>query len=65
MGIILGAFGDRTMKDPVDEGIHKYRDENARKFNFELTAIFEDLREQSRNLEVIRLSQKKIVPKKI
>jgi hypothetical protein len=53
------------MKDPVDEGIHKYRDENARKFNFELTAIFEDLREQSRNLEVIRLSQKKIVPKKI
>lgn len=58
-----GAFGDRAVKDPINEEIHKYRAEHARKFNFDLTAICEDLREQSRNLKVVRLPPKKIVPK--
>ena len=52
------------MKDPINEEIHKYRAEHARKFKFDLTAICEDLREQSRNLKVVRLPPKKIVPKK-
>lgn len=52
------------MKDPINEEIHKYRAEHARKFNFDLTAICEDLRELSRNLKTVRLSPKKIVPRK-
>lgn len=59
-----GAFGDRSMKDPINEEIHKYRAEHARKFKFNLTAICDDLREQSRNLKVVRLPPKRIVPKK-
>jgi hypothetical protein len=34
-----GAFGDRAMKDPIHAEIHKYREEHARKFNFDLAAI--------------------------
>ena len=52
------------MKDPINEEIHKYRAEHARKFKFDLTAICEDLREQSRNLKVVRLPPKRIVLKK-
>ena len=52
------------MKDPINEEIHKYRAEHARKFKYDLTAICEDLREQSRNLKVVRLPPKRIVPKK-
>lgn len=52
------------MKDPINEEIHKYRAEHARKFKFDLAAICEDLREQSHNLKVVRLPPKRIVPKK-
>jgi hypothetical protein len=52
------------MKDPINEEIHKYRAEHAQKFNFDLTAICQDLREQSRSLKVVRLPPKKIVPRK-
>jgi hypothetical protein len=52
------------MKDPIHEEIHKYREEHARKFNFDLAAICKDLRERSRNLKVVRLPPKKISPKK-
>ena len=31
-------------KDPVVEEIHKVREENAAKFNFDLDALFEDLK---------------------
>ena len=48
------------MKDPIHEEIHKYRAEHARKFNFDLAAICEDLKEQSRNLKTVRLPPKRI-----
>ena len=48
------------MRDPIHEEIHKYRAEHARKFNFDLSAICEDLKEQSRNLKTIRLPPKRV-----
>ncbi len=50
------------MRDPIHEEIHKYRQEHARKFNFDLAAICEDLRawQRSRDLKVVRLPAKKI-----
>jgi hypothetical protein len=53
------------MKDPINEEIHKYRDEHARKFNFDLAAICADLRllQQSSNLKVVRLPPHRIGPK--
>jgi hypothetical protein len=53
------------MKDPINEEIHKYRKEHARKFNFDLGAICEDLRamQRSSNLKVVRLPARRISPK--
>jgi len=53
------------MKDPINEEIHKYREEHARQFNFDLRAICEDLRalQRSSNLKVVRLPAKRISPK--
>ncbi len=50
------------MKDPINEEIHKYREEHARKFHFDLRAICEDLRamQQSANLKVVRLPPKRV-----
>ena len=39
------------MRDPINEEIHKYRQEHARKFNFDLAAICEDLRATQRSAE--------------
>ncbi|MBT8420119.1 MAG: hypothetical protein KJO08_04570 [Gammaproteobacteria bacterium] len=33
-------------KDPIVEEIHKYRDEYARQFNYDLHAICEDIRKK-------------------
>jgi len=33
-------------KDPILEEIHKYREEYAKSFNYDLKAIFEDLRKK-------------------
>jgi hypothetical protein len=33
-------------KDPILEQIHKYREEYAKSFNYDLKAIFEDLRKK-------------------
>jgi hypothetical protein len=53
------------MKDPINEEIRKFREEHARKFNFDLHAICEDLRalQKSSNLKVVRLPPKRIGPK--
>jgi hypothetical protein len=32
------------MKDEIVEELHKYREEYAKKFNYDLNAIFEDLK---------------------
>ena len=33
-------------KDPIIEEVHKYREEYAKSFNYDLKAIFEDLRKK-------------------
>lgn len=33
-------------EDPIVEQLHKIREEHARKFNFDLQAIYNDLKEQ-------------------
>jgi hypothetical protein len=33
-------------KDPILEELHKYREEYAKSFNYDLKAIFEDLRKK-------------------
>ena len=33
-------------KDPILEDLHKYREEYAKSFNYDLKAIFEDLRKK-------------------
>ena len=33
-------------KDPIVEEIHKYREEYAKSFNYDLKAIFEDLQKK-------------------
>lgn len=50
------------MRDPVNEEIHKYRAERARKFNFDLAAMCDDLRafQEARGLKVVRLPPKRI-----
>lgn len=35
-------------KDPIVEEIHKFREEHAKKFNYNLEAIFKDLKEKER-----------------
>jgi hypothetical protein len=35
-------------QDPIVEQIHRIRQEHAGKFNFDLRAIFEDLKEQEK-----------------
>lgn len=53
------------MRDPIHEEIHKFREEHARQFNFDVAAMCEDLRafQRSRNLKVVRLPPKRIGPK--
>jgi hypothetical protein len=54
------------MKDPINEEIHKYREEQARRFNFDVAAICQDLRawQRSRKLKVVRLPPKRIGPRR-
>ena len=52
------------MKDPINEEIHKYRAEHARKFNFDLAAICRDLKRRSSKLKTVKLPAKKINQKK-
>jgi hypothetical protein len=51
------------IRDPINEELHTYRQQHARKFNFDLIAICKDLRERSRNLNVVRLRSNRIGPK--
>ena len=56
--------GELSMRDPVNEEIHRYREEYARKFNFDLAAVCKDPRERSRSLKVVRLLPERIGSKK-
>jgi hypothetical protein len=62
--LVRGAFGGEPTRDPINDEIHKHREEHARKFNFDLGAICKDLKERPRNLKVVRLPAKKIISKK-
>lgn len=53
------------MRDPIVEEIHKYRAEHARKFNYDIDAICEDLQamQRAQGLKVVRLPPRRIQPK--
>lgn len=52
------------MKDPIVEEVRKHRAEHARKFDFNLAAICEDLKsiQQASGHRVVRLPSRKIEP---
>ena len=57
------------MRDPIVEEIRRIRQEHAKKFNFDLDAIFEDLKQKERNSarEVVRREPRPprpVIPKK-
>jgi hypothetical protein len=49
-------------KDEIVEEIHKYRDEYAKSFNYDLKAIFEDLKEKqiASGRKFVKLSNKRV-----
>jgi hypothetical protein len=51
------------MKDPIVEEVRKHRMDHARRFNFDLSAICEDLRavQKASGHKVVRLSAKRLV----
>ena len=53
------------MKDPIVEEVRRYRMEHTRKFNFDLTAICDDLKliQQSSGHKVIRLPARRLQPR--
>lgn len=52
------------MKDEIIEEIHKYREEYAKKFNYDLDLIFEDLQKKQRESgrKYVSFSDKKDEP---
>ena len=53
-------------KDPIVEEVHKYRNEYAKKFNYDLHAICKDLKkkEKKSNREVISFPPKPVAATK-
>jgi hypothetical protein len=53
------------MKDPIVEEIRRFRDEHARKFNYDLDAICEDFKSHQLNCghPLIALKPKKLIGK--
>lgn len=49
-------------KDPIVEELHAFRREHARRFNYDLKAIFEDLKrqEEAEGRQVVTLPPKRI-----
>ena len=43
-----GTFGDKTMNDPIVEEVRRVRDAHAAMFNYDLDAIFQDIKEQEK-----------------
>ncbi len=39
-------------KDPIVEEIHKIRQKHARKFNFDLKTIYDDLKQQEKKSDI-------------
>jgi len=53
-------------KDPVVEEVRKVRDEHAARFNYDLDAIYQDLKEKQRasGIRYVRFEPKRIASKK-
>lgn len=51
-------------KDEIVEEIHKYREEYAKSFNYDLKAIFDDLRKKqiAKGRKVVKLPIKQWIP---
>ncbi len=49
-------------RDPIVEEIHKIREEHARKFNFDLKAIYNDLKQQEKKsgIQTVSLAVKRL-----
>jgi hypothetical protein len=49
------------MADPIQEEIWKFREEHAKRFNYDVHAIFEDIRrsERERGAKLVDLSKKR------
>src|SRR5205085_11283085 len=41
-----GAYGVKAMNDPIVEEVRRVRDAHAARFNYDLDAIFQDIKEQ-------------------
>jgi hypothetical protein len=56
---------DEIMGDPIIEELRRHRLEHARKFNFDLAAICEDLRalQREEGLKVVRLPPNRLAGK--
>ena len=50
------------MKDPIIEELHKLREQHARKFNYDLDAIFRDIQERQKKYadRLVRYPPKKL-----
>lgn len=53
------------MRDPIVEELHRYREEHARRFDYDIDAICDDLQamQQTRGLKAVRLPPKRIEQK--
>ena len=54
-------------KDPIVEEIHKYKEEYAKSFNYDLKALFEDLRKKqiASGRKFVKLPIKKVSNKSL
>lgn len=44
----MNLWGSNMWQDPIIEQIHKIRQEHARKFNYDLRAIYDDLKQREK-----------------
>jgi hypothetical protein len=57
LSVPLKNYWSRAMKDdPIVEEVRQYREQHAAKFNYDLQAIYQDLKEQEQRSEQIFLS---------
>src|SRR5216683_1640325 len=43
-----GTVGDQTMNDPIVDEVRRVRDAHAARFNYDLEAIFQDIKEREK-----------------
>ena len=45
---LQGAFGESNVNDPIVDEVRRIRDEYAARFNYDIDAMFQDLKEKER-----------------